>query len=144
MRPQDAVVVGAGINGSAIAFNLVQRGLKNVILLEKGLIASGGTGDSAAIVRQHYSHEALIKLVKRSVELFLNFDEAIGGNSGYHSTGWAFLVPEYAVEAFERNLALQQSLGVNTRRISADELHDIEPRIQVADVACIAFEPESG
>ena len=118
--------------------------MQNVLLVEKGLIASGGTGDSAAIVRQHYSHEALIRLVKRSVEVFRNFADLVGGDPDFHQTGWAFLVPEHSVDAFDENMALQQSLGVDTRRITADELHQIEPRIQVPDVARIAYEPESG
>ena len=144
MKTADAIVIGAGINGSATAFHLVQRGLQNVVLIEKSLIASGGTGDSAAIVRQHYSHEALIRLVTRSVEVFLNFDDIIGGNPDYHRTGWAFLVPQHAAEAFDRNISLQQSLGVNTRSITTEELHQIEPRIQIPDVGRIAWEEESG
>ena len=144
MKTADAIVIGAGINGSTTAYHLRQRGVKNVVLIEKSLIASGGTGDSAAIVRQHYSHEALIKLVKRSVEVFRNFDDIIGGDPDYHRTGWAFLVPEHAAEAFDRNISLQQSLGVNTRQITIDDLHEIEPRIQVPDVGRIAWEEESG
>ncbi|MCH2211777.1 MAG: FAD-binding oxidoreductase [Fuerstiella sp.] len=144
MKTADAIVIGAGINGSTTAFNLLRRGMKDVVLVEKSLIASGGTGDSAAIVRQHYSHEALVKLVKRSVEVFTNFDDIIGGDPDYHRTGWAFLVPKHAAEAFDRNISLQQSLGVNTRCLTADELHRIEPRIQIPDVGRIAWEEDSG
>jgi len=70
----DAVVIGAGVNGASTAYNLVRAGLRKVVLLEKGLIASGGTGRSAAIIRQHYSHPDLVRLVKRSVEIFHQFD----------------------------------------------------------------------
>ena len=50
MATADAVVIGAGINGAATAYNRVRRGMK-VVLVEKQLIASGGTGRSAAIIR---------------------------------------------------------------------------------------------
>ena len=71
MQTADAVVIGAGINGAATAYNLIKRaGIKNVVLLEKQLIASGGTGRSAAIIRQHYSNEELVRMVKRSVDGF--------------------------------------------------------------------------
>ena len=81
MQPADAVVIGAGINGAATAYNLIKRaGIKNVVLLEKQLIASGGTGRSAAIIRQHYSNEELVRLVKRSVDIFDNFDDEVGGD----------------------------------------------------------------
>ena len=70
MQTADAVIIGAGVNGASIAYNLVKRGMKKVILLEKYLLASGGTGRSAAFVRQHYSNEELVRMVKRSVEVF--------------------------------------------------------------------------
>ncbi len=144
MQSADAVVIGAGINGAATAYNLVKRGLKNVILIEKQLIASGGTGRSAAIIRQHYSNEELVRLVKRSVDLFHHFDETIGGDPGFVNCGWAFLTPESVSDGFAANIAMGQRLGVEVRELSRAELNEIEPRIDLADVHRIAYEPGSG
>ncbi len=144
MKTADAVVIGAGVNGASTAYNLVKRGLKKVVLLEKYLIASGGTGRSAAIVRQHYSSEELIRMVKRSVEVFQHFDEIIGGSAGFVNCGYGFLVPEVSAEGFRRNIALQQSLGIDTRIISKQEFHELEPRADLSDVDHIAYEPGSG
>ena len=144
MQTADAVVIGAGINGAATAYNLVERGLKNVVLLEKQLIASGGTGRSAAIIRQHYSNEELVRMVKRSVDIFHNFDEEIGGDPGFVNCGWAFLIPESVSDGFSANIAMGQRLGVDVREISHQELGDIEPRIDLSDVHRIAYEPGSG
>ena len=105
MNTADAVVIGAGVNGASTAYNLVKRGMKKVILLEKYLIASGGTGRSAAIIRQHYSSEELIRMVKRSVEIFQHFDEIIGGSAGFVNSGYGFLVPEGVKEGFARNVS---------------------------------------
>ena len=49
MKTAAAMVIGAGINRHTIAFNLLRRGMKNVVLVEKSLIASVGTGESAAM-----------------------------------------------------------------------------------------------
>ncbi len=144
MNTADAVVIGAGVNGASTAYNLVKRGMKNVILLEKYLIASGGTGRSAAIVRQHYSSEELIRMVKRSVEIFHNFNEIIGGSAGFVNSGYGFLVPEDVKEGFARNVSLQQSLGIDTRVISKEEFQEIEPRADLSDVHQIVYEPGSG
>ena len=144
MQSADAVVIGAGTNGAATAYNLVKRGLKNVILIEKQLIASGGTGRSAAIIRQHYSNEELVRLVKRSVDLFHHFDETIGGDPGFVNCGWAFLTPESVSDGFAANIAMGQRLGVEVRELSRAELNEIEPRIDLADVHRIAYEPGSG
>ena len=144
MQTADAVVIGAGINGAATAYNLVRRGMKRVVLLDRHVIAAGGTGKSAAIVRQHYSTPQLAAMVKRSVDIFADFDEVIGGDAGYVACGWAFLVPDYVSDGFVQNLAMQQRLGIDTGEISKDELLAIEPRLQLDDVHRIAYEPGSG
>ncbi len=143
-KTADAVIIGAGANGSSIAFNLLKRGLKKVVVLERYLVASGGTGKSAAIIRQHYSNELLIRMMKRCIEIFSHFKDYVGGSAGFVKTGWVFLVPPEAATGFEKNLALQQQLGVNTREIAKEELLEIESRFNLDDVAHIAYEPESG
>ncbi len=144
MQTADAVVIGAGINGASTAYNLVARGLKNVVLVEKQLIASGGTGRSAAIIRQHYSNEELVRLVKRSVDIFHDFDNLVGGDPGFINCGWAFLIPEGVSDGFTANLEMGQRLGVEVREISPEELNEIEPRVELADVHRVAYEPRSG
>lgn len=82
--------------------------------------------------------------MKRCIRIFSNFGEIVGGNSGFVKTGWAFLIPQHAVEVFENNMLMQQSLGINTREISKKDLLDIEPRFNLDDVTKIAYEQESG
>ena len=144
LETADVVVIGAGINGAATAYNLVKRGMKDVILLEKQLIASGGTGRSAAIVRQHYSSDELVRMVRRSVDVFTHFDDEIGGECGFVNTGWAFLVPDYVSDGFSANLERGQRLGVDVREVSTAELNEIEPRVELSDVHRCAYEPDSG
>ena len=113
MKTADVVIIGAGVNGASVAYNLAHKGLKKVVLLEKGLVAAGGTGRSAAIVRQHYSHPELVKMVKRSVEIFHDFEDIVGGDPGFVKCGWAFLVPDYVSDGFSQNLKMQQNLGLS-------------------------------
>ena len=67
----DAIVVGAGISGAATAYQLKQAGAKT-LLLERGEPASGGTGKSAAIIRQSYSTPLLVRLARVSITMFEN------------------------------------------------------------------------
>ncbi len=143
-RTVDAVVIGAGINGASIAFNLAKMGCRNVAVVEKFLIACGGTGQSAAIVRQHYTNEVLVKMVKRCRDIFEFFPDMVGGSAGFVKTGYLFFIPEYAVEPFRANIALQQRLGVRTSVISKEEAREIAPQIDPNDAAAIAYEPDSG
>ena len=72
-KTADAVVIGGGALGASIFYYLTKLGMRDVVLLEKGDLASGSTGDSAAFVRQHYSNEVSIRLVRKSLEFFQSF-----------------------------------------------------------------------
>ena len=54
-KTYDAIIVGAGIIGCAIAFEMSKSG-KKVLCIEKNAAAgSGSTSNSCAIIRTHYS-----------------------------------------------------------------------------------------
>lgn len=55
----DAVVIEGGALGASTFYYLTKLAMKDVVLIEKGELASGSTGDSAAFIRQHYSNDDL-------------------------------------------------------------------------------------
>ena len=142
--PADAVVIGGGIVGASAAYYLAKKGLREVVLLEKGEICSGSSGDSAAIVRQHYSNEVSIRLARRSLEIFQGFSDEFDGPRAFTNSGWLFLVPEEASEMFSENLPRLKSLGVRTWELSIDEALNELPGLNVEGIARVGFEPDSG
>jgi glycine/D-amino acid oxidase-like deaminating enzyme len=48
----DAIIIGAGVMGTSIAFHLAERGLK-VAIVERRNAASGATGHSSGLIRMH-------------------------------------------------------------------------------------------
>jgi len=54
-RSADFVILGAGVMGASIAFHLARRRAGRILVLDKGDVASGGSGRSSALVRMHYS-----------------------------------------------------------------------------------------
>ena len=54
-RSADAIVVGAGVIGAAIAFELAKRGYKTLNIDKLPASGYGPTSNSCAIVRAHYS-----------------------------------------------------------------------------------------
>jgi glycine/D-amino acid oxidase-like deaminating enzyme len=139
----DVIVVGGGINGASIAFNLAQRGIK-VTLVEKTFIAGGPTGRSSAIIRQHYSNEVTARMALRSLQIFQNFDDVVGGTCDFRQTGFLLGARAEDLEALNANVALQQSVGINTRVVSPEEIGEIEPFMSLAGIVAAAYEAESG
>ena len=143
-KTADVVIIGGGAIGTSLLYHLTAKGLRNVVLLEKGLLCAGSTGDSAAIVRQHYSNEVSIRLVKKSVEIFQNFPEMFDGAEVFHNVGWYFLVPPEAADLFNDNMAQLKRLGVRTWEVSLEDAAEALPGLNMEGIGCVAFEPDSG
>ncbi|MBW2178667.1 MAG: FAD-binding oxidoreductase, partial [Deltaproteobacteria bacterium] len=51
----DAVIIGAGISGAAIAFELSKRGYRTINVDRLEAAGMGSTSNTCAIIRTHYS-----------------------------------------------------------------------------------------
>ncbi|MEE8465235.1 MAG: FAD-dependent oxidoreductase, partial [Dehalococcoidia bacterium] len=83
----DIVIIGGGVIGTSILFNLGRLGVTDTLLLEKDVLGSGSTGRSQAICRMHYSNPVTAKMAWESLTIFTHFDEMVGGESGFVETG---------------------------------------------------------
>ncbi len=139
----DVIIIGAGIMGCSTAFQLARRGVK-VAVFEKGYYGNGSTGRSSAIIRQHYSNELTARMALHSLEMFQNFDDAVGGDCGYEKTGFLALASAKDRGGLEANVALQKKVGIRTDIISADDLRELMPTLAAADLVSAAYEPDGG
>src|SRR5579872_1299675 len=83
----DIVIVGGGCMGASIAYQLAKAAAGDLLLLERATLASGTTGRSSAIVRQHYSLPTLVRMAQRSLHTFQHFATEVGGEVGFRRTG---------------------------------------------------------
>ena len=140
----DVVVVGAGIVGTAIAYNLTQAGIQDVLLLEKNTVCSGDTAYSCAIVRTHYSNPLTCKMATIGRDVLADFPQRVGGESGFRRCGYLiFSGPDTLVE-FERNVNLQRDAGADVDLIDTRQALELHPLLDPARIAQAAFEPLSG
>src|SRR5260370_14108350 len=123
----DILIIGGGVMGTSIAYHLAQHGGNRVTLLERQALCTGTTGHSGAIVRQHYSNDFTIRMAKESLHVFQHFNERIGGESGFVTTGMLVTANEAGEAALRANVSLQQGHGVNTRLTSPQEMSEVAP-----------------
>src|SRR5262250_1560331 len=144
-RTADVVIIGGGVTGVSTALHLTRRGVRDVIVVDKGTIASGGTGKSSACVRQHYSTAETCRMIKYSLDFFQHFAERVDGAScGFRHTGYLLGVDERMRAPMEASVALQRSVGIDTRLISPTEIREIEPRLRTEDLVAGCYERASG
>jgi glycine/D-amino acid oxidase-like deaminating enzyme len=143
-RTADAVIIGAGVMGTSTAFQLVQRGVERVIVLEKSTVAAGSSGKSSALVRMHYTFLPEARLALASLRWFQEWHERVGGNCGFTKTGFIRLVTPDKAHLLRKNVARLRDIGVNTALISGAELRQLDPGVTTSDVEVAAYEPDSG
>ena len=79
----DAVVIGGGVMGCSILYNLAAKGVERPVLFEQGVLGAGSSGRSQAILRMHYSNEVTTRMAWQSLDVFKHFEEITGSSSGY-------------------------------------------------------------
>jgi glycine/D-amino acid oxidase-like deaminating enzyme len=141
----DVVIIGGGVTGTSTAFHLTRRGVRDVIVVDKSFVASGGTGKSSACVRQHYSTPETCRMIRFALDCFQRFEELTGGQScGFRRTGYLLGVDEKMRKPMEASVALQRSIGIETRLVSPREMQEIEPRLHIEDLVAGCYEPDAG
>lgn len=136
MASHDAVVIGAGLVGSAIALRLAQEGL-SVALLDKNVPGREASWAGAGMLSPAPDTAASIPLVpfgRASLSLYPQFvaeiEEISGRPTGYRDDGAIELL--FSADA-ERDLstliALHHALGLPTEPLPLDEAAKLEPAI---------------
>ena len=143
-RHAEVVIIGGGVTGASIALHLAASGLRDVLVLERHSLASGGTGRSVGIVRQLYPTEATSRMVVRSLAVFQRFADAVGGDAGYVGCGALIGVSASMRSKLEATVARQREVGVRAEVLDPRDLTRLEPRIDPTSIGAVVYEPDSG
>jgi sarcosine oxidase, subunit beta len=89
VRPSaDVVIIGGGIVGSSIAYQLTTAGCRKVVVLEReSHQGKGSTGKSMGGVRAQFSTDLSIRMSLFSIPFFRDFEQIVGHPSGYRFAG---------------------------------------------------------
>ena len=139
------VVIGGGVMGLSAAYHLARSGVRDVVVIEQGELGSGSTCKAAGGVRAQFSDAVNIELGLRSLRAFERFREDFDQEIDLHQVGYLFLLdrPEH-VDAFERNVDLQNQLGVPSRMIDVAEAKRLSPLISTDGLLGAAYSPTDG
>ena len=140
----DAVIIGGGVMGCSLLYHLARRGATQTLLLERNVLGAGSTGLSQAICRMHYSNPITASMAWSSLQVYSDFQEQIGGDSGFVKTGYLVVVEDIDRQSLELNIAMQQDQGINVGLITTDELRELAPMMQSFEGESLAWEPDSG
>jgi glycine/D-amino acid oxidase-like deaminating enzyme len=140
----DVVIVGGGLEGTAAAWRLAQRGITNIEVLERHTVGSGGTGKSSGVVRCHYGIPSLAAMANKALDVFEDATDLLGQDVGFRQIGYIVGVGEPNVAAMRASLADQRRVGVTTQEIGIDEVAGLWPKAYLGDFAAFGYEVRGG
>jgi len=139
------VVIGGGVVGCSIAYQLARRGVRDVVVVERETVGSGTTSKAAGGVRAQFSTETEIRFSLESLRVLDTFRDEFGVDPGFRRIGYLFLVQDPAdLRAFETRIALQRRLGADVRVITPKEAQAIVPALYVDDLIAAVWGPGDG
>ncbi len=132
----DVVIIGGGIMGASTAYHLARRGCTNVVVLESGeMFGLGSTGLNAGGIRYQFATKVNVELSKVSIGMMERFADEMGQEVGLRRCGYLFMLDRDAdLAQFRANVALQNSLDVPSRVVSAAEIAELAPEVDVSGI----------
>ena len=132
----DIVIIGGGVIGSSISYNLLNDGFDgDILVIEKDPSYEFASSTlSAGGVREQFSLPENIKTSQYGIDIYENFDEImeINGDSAhaeFKQRGYLFLADETNLPTIKKNYKTQKDLGAHVSLLSIDEIKELIPHI---------------
>ena len=146
-KSYDIVIIGGGIIGCSVAFELAKRGRKDVLVIEKEYLTSGATGRCGAGIRQQWGSKINATLAFESTHIFENLEEYTGykGDCGLNQGGYLLVAyTEKEWEQFHKNLEVQHSVGIDSYAVDLNGAKEIVPHINTEGMFGACFCAKDG
>lgn len=146
-KKAELVIIGGGVIGLSIAYNLAKKGVKDIIVLEKNYIGSGSTGSCGAGIRQQWGTEMNCILSKKSMNIFENINEILKIKRDIELKQGGYLLLAYSnkeLKQFKKNIELQQSLDIPSELLTVNEAKEIVPELNTEGITGATYCPTDG
>ncbi len=142
----DAVIIGGGIIGVAVAFYLAREKYGQVVLVEKEpFMGSCSTAKAAGGIRAQFDTRVNIEMSMLSESLFTRFKEDTGSEALFNQVGYMFLLSDdNDIKTFKKSYELQKSLGLAVELLKPEDIHKCARDVRTDDLKLATFCHEDG
>ncbi|MEE8387575.1 MAG: FAD-dependent oxidoreductase [Acidiferrobacterales bacterium] len=139
------VIVGGGVVGSSIAYQLTRAGVSDVVLLERGVLACGTSWHAAGLIMQLRSAHTTTDVSRYNAQFYPELEVDTGMATGFKQNGTLAIGRNLdRVHEMSRRASLARSFGIDAHVISPREVKDIYPALDDSMVAGGLFIPKDG
>lgn len=144
-KSYDVVIVGGGVHGLAIAYNLARNGLGKVAVIEKSYIGSGASGRNGEMIRSAFACEEYIRLYDKSLRIWETLSAELDFNVMFTGDGYLVLAatPD-ELDSYRPHIEKHKKFGLNTRLIEAREVSHLIPALNSQLAVGGIYQPNGG
>jgi sarcosine oxidase subunit beta len=144
-RRASIAIIGGGIQGLSLAFNLAALGERDVVVLDAGYFQGGASGRNGTLIRGGFMSDAWTALFSLANRRWLELSKRLRHNVMFSRRGYLLLAqrPETAAN-FDLALATHARHGVASRRVSRRQLGEIAPALDAARIEDAIYFEEGG
>jgi sarcosine oxidase subunit beta len=143
MNSAEIVIIGGGVVGASVAYHLTERGMRDVVILEREqMLGLGSTGKATGGIRAQFETDINIKLSLYSLDFFRDWDF----DCEYEPQGYLFLATEGRhLEYLKRTGTRQRELGYDdVEMVDTNTIADLVPGLNYDDILGGSFGPRDG
>ena len=128
------VIIGGGVIGCSVAYHLAELGWTDIVLLERKQLTCGTTWHAAGLIAQLRATQNMTRLAKYSQELYAGLEAKTGVATGFRQNGSITVaLTDARLEELRRGAAMARAFGVEIDEISASEIAQKYPGLNVSD-----------
>jgi len=125
------VIIGSGVIGLSAAYALVKKGMNDIVILEKGYLASGASSRNGGGIRAQFATEENIMLAKASIARFRRLGSELGANFWFRQSGYLFTAESREqLEVLRKAAEFQNRFDLGTRMIDCDRIQRLVPEME--------------
>ena len=129
IKEADVVIIGGGINGCSMAYELAKRG-RSVIVLERGRVGEEASGRNGGGVRQQNRHPAELPLAMEAIKIWATMKEELEWDVEYRRGGNLRLVTSQGeYETFHTKPEWERKMGLDVEFLTPEETRAVAPAI---------------
>lgn len=137
------IIIGSGVNGASTAFFLAERGITDVLVLDRSFPGAGASSRGMGLLRTYHANEPEAVLALKSLAIFADWKARIGGTAGFRRTGFMWLDRSANRATLDRHVAMLHRLRSDSSVIGPDEIARLQPHMAVEDTIAV-WEPGCG
>jgi sarcosine oxidase subunit beta len=145
LRNYEIAIVGGGVHGLSLAYNLAKAGRTSVGVFERSYIGAGASGRNLALIRSSWQQPAWARLVWYCRSIWSQISVELDYNVMFTARGsYLCFSDERTLEVARSALVMQNEVGIPTRFVAPEELARVLPQLDSREMVGAIHDPSAG